>query len=708
MVKIQSFCTFDLMRNNLFKILLLIFILISCSDDMKNGNNLKNESSPYLLQHVENPVNWNPWDKKYLKQAKKENKLVIISIGYASCHWCHVMERESFQDLEVAELMNEKFISIKVDREERPDIDQVYMNAIQLITGSGGWPLNVITLPDGRPIWGGTYFSKEQWSSALKQISELYESEPEKFISYAERVQEGINSLNVVESKTNSFENVDLSKYSESLLKDIDEEYGGFKGAPKFMMPNNLEFLLRYSVQNQQENSKNKILKSLNMMAYGGIFDHVEGGFSRYSTDERWHVPHFEKMLYDNGQLMSLYSVGYRISKSELYKQTIYKIHEYINSEMKDFSGGYYSSLDADSKLEDGSYAEGEYYTWRKEELEKIIQDNFDLFTEYFNVNEYGFWEEENKYILTRTISDEEFIMKNNLKHTEFNNIKSVWLNKLKIARKQKKKPGLDYKIITSWNGLMISGYVNAYKAINDEVFMNEAINAGEFIYSNLVKRDGGLFHNYVNGQSKINGYLEDYAMVIQASLDLYEITLNQLWIERALKLSEYVINNFSSSESELFYFTSKKDEDLISRSVEFRDNVIPSSNSIMAKNLFRLYHYFDKEEYYERSKNMSLSVTQEFETYPSGYSNWFDLIYNLKSNYYEVAVVGENALEKVKQINSKYIPNKLIIGSTTENNLPLLKNRFIKDKTLIYVCVNKACKMPTESVEESVSLINY
>ena len=708
MVKIQSFCTFDLMRNNLFKILLLIFILISCSDDMKNGNNLKNESSPYLLQHVENPVNWNPWDKKYLKQAKKENKLVIISIGYASCHWCHVMERESFQDLEVAELMNEKFISIKVDREERPDIDQVYMNAIQLITGNGGWPLNVITLPDGRPIWGGTYFSKEQWSSALKQISELYESEPEKFISYAERVQEGINSLNVVESKTNSFENVDLSKYSESLFQDIDEEYGGFKGAPKFMMPNNLEFLLRYSVQNQQENSKNKILKSLNMMAYGGIFDHVDGGFSRYSTDERWHVPHFEKMLYDNGQLMSLYSVGYRISKSELYKKTIYKIHEYIKSEMKDFSGGYYSSLDADSKLEDGSYAEGEYYTWRKEELEKIIQDNFDLFTEYFNVNEYGFWEEENKYILTRTISDKEFIKKNNLQHTEFNNIKSVWINKLKIARKEKKKPGLDYKIITSWNGLMISGYVNAYKAINDEVFMNEAISAGEFIYSNLVKKDGGLFHNHVNGQSKINGYLEDYAMVIQASLDLYEITLNQLWIERALKLSEYVIDNFSSGESELFYFTSKKDEDLISRSVEFRDNVIPSSNSIMAKNLFRLYHYFDKEEYYERSKNMSLSVTQEFEAYPSGYSNWFDLIYNLKSNYYEVAVVGENALEKVKQINSKYIPNKLIIGSTLENNLPLLKNRFIKDKTLIYVCVNKACKMPTESVEESVSLINY
>ena len=272
---------------------------------------------------------------------------------------------------------------------------------------------------------------------------------------------------------------------------------------------------------------------------------------------------------------MSLYSVGYRISKSELYKQTIYKIHEYINSEMKDFSGGYYSSLDADSKLEDGSYAEGEYYTWRKEELEKIIQDNFDLFSEYFNINEYGFWEEENKYILTKTISDQEFIKKNNLQHREFNKIKSIWLNKLKIARKKKKKPSLDYKIITSWNGLMISGYVNAYKAIDDEVFKNEAINEGEFIYSNLVKEDGGLFHNYVNGQSKINGYLEYYAMVIQASLDIYEISLNQIWIERALKLSEYVINNFSSNDSELFYFTSRKDEDLISRSVEFRDNVI-------------------------------------------------------------------------------------------------------------------------------------
>lgn len=696
------------MTKNLLKIFITVFILISCDDNMIKGNNLKNETSPYLLQHVENPVNWNPWDKKYLDKAKKENKLVIISIGYASCHWCHVMERESFQDSTVAKLMNDKFISIKVDREERPDIDQVYMNAIQLITGSGGWPLNVITLPDGRPIWGGTYFSKGQWISALKQISEIYETEPEKFISYAKRVQEGINTLNDVVMQTDSFENIDIDKYSKLLLKNIDEEFGGFNGAPKFMMPNNLNFLLRYSVQEKQEKSKDKILSTLDKMAYGGIFDHVEGGFSRYSVDERWHIPHFEKMLYDNGQLMSLYSVGYKISDKDLYKDVVYKIHEYIDSEMKDISGGYYSSLDADSKLDDGTYAEGEYYSWEKEELERIIGENFDLFSEYYNVNDNGFWEEENKYVLIRSISDIEFIYKNKLDSATFQKIKSEWIYKLKLAKIDKKKPSLDYKIITSWNGLMISGYVDAYKSFNDEIFKNEAINAGEFIFKNLIKKDGGLHHNFVNGKSKINGYLEDYATVIQASLDLYEVTLNQKWIERALNLSEYVLSNFSGVESELFYFTSSQDEDLISRSVEFRDNVIPSSNSIMAKNLFRLYHYFDKQEYYEKAQNMSLSVTAEFETYPSGYTNWFDLIYNFKSNYYEIAVVGENSIKQVEEINKKYIPNKLIIGSKSENNLPLLKNRYVEGKTLIYVCVNKACKMPTEDLDKALSLIKY
>ena len=698
------------MRNNFLGILILFFILISCNSEilMNKKNNLINESSPYLLQHAKNPVNWNPWDNKYLNIAEKQNKLVIISIGYASCHWCHVMERESFQDSAVAKLMNEKFISLKVDREERPDIDQVYMNAIQLMTGSGGWPLNVIALPDGRPIWGGTYFSKEQWLSALNQISVIYEKEPEKFTSYADKVQEGINSLNIVDPAIDDFESIDLLKYSEKLIDSIDLKFGGFNGAPKFMMPNNLDFLLRYSVQENNLKAKNIILESLDKMAYGGIFDHIEGGFSRYSTDEKWHIPHFEKMLYDNAQLMSLYSKGFKVSNKKQFKKVVYKIHEYINKEMKDNSGGFYSSLDADSKIDENNYVEGAYYSWSFSELKNLINEDFDLFSKYYNVNDYGYWKEEDKYVLINNVSDTEFISEHNLTEEVFNEKLSNWVSILKEAKKDKNKPSLDYKIVTSWNGLMISGYVDAYKAFNDEIFLNEAIESAEFIYKSLTKNDGGLFHNYVNGKSKVNGYLEDYATIIQASLDLYEITLNQKWIERALKLSEYVIKNFSNDESALFYFTSKKDEELITRTIEFRDNVIPSSNSIMAKNLFKLYHYFDKQEYFDLSKKMALSVTNEFEVYPSGYSNWFDLIYNLKSKFYEVAIVGENAIEKATELNKKYLPNKLVIGSSTSNDLPLLQNRFINGKTLIYVCVNKACKMPTENLDESINMINF
>ena len=375
---------------------------------------------------------------------------------------------------------------------------------------------------------------------------------------------------------------------------------------------------------------------------------------------------------------------------------------------MKDAAGGFYSSLDADSKINENTYVEGAYYAWSYSELKNLIKDDFNLFSDYYNINEYGYWKEEDKYVLINNISDEEFMSKYGLSIDNFNNKLSSWISILKEAKKDRKKPNLDYKIVTSWNGLMISGYVEAYKAFKDEKFLNEAVKSCEFIYSRLAKKDNGLYHNYVNGQSKINGYLEDYATVIQASLDLYEVTLDQKWINRALVLTEYVITNFSNKDSALFYFTSKKDEKLITRTTEFRDNVIPSSNSIMAKNLFKLYHYFDKQEYYDLSKKMALSVSSEFEIYPSGYTNWFDLIYNLKSNYYEIAIVGYNAMTKVDNLNSFYLPNKLIIGSTTANDLPLLKNRFVDGKTLIYVCVNKACKMPTENLEESIKMINF
>ena len=698
------------MKKKVLLVFTFISIIYSCNlnSNMKKGNNLINETSPYLLQHAQNPVNWNPWENKYLEKAISEDKLIVISIGYASCHWCHVMERESFQDSLVAKLMNDKFISIKVDREERPDIDQIYMNAIQLMTGSGGWPLNVITLPNGKPIWGGTYFSKEQWLSALNQISDLYDKEPEKFIEYADRVQQGLNSFNFIEPNEKNLDSISLVNYSNKLLGQMDYKLGGLKGSPKFMMPNNLNFLLRYAVQENNKIAEEVVLKTLKNMAYGGIFDHVDGGFSRYSTDEKWHIPHFEKMLYDNGQLMSIYSKGYKHKKEELFKNVVYKIHDFIKLELKNESGGFYSSLDADSKVEKNLYVEGEYYTWDINELKSIILENFDLFSEYYNINEYGYWKNENKYVLIKNMSDKRFMDLHNLSKLSFEEMKSNWINSLKKARKNKIKPSLDYKIITSWNGIMISGYVEAYKAFNDDLFMNEAIQACEFIYSKLRKKDGGLFHNNVNGKSKINGYLEDYASIIQASLDIYEITLEQIWIERALELTEYVLEKFSNLNSPLLYFTSSDDDDLITRSLEFRDNVIPSSNSIMAKNLFKLYHYFDRKEFYDKSKAMALAVSFEFDDYPSGYSNWFDVLYNFKSKYYEVAVIGNEAVEKSNLINQKYLPNKLIVGSNTKNDLPLLKNRFVEKKTLIYVCVNKTCKLPTEKTSESITMIKF
>ena len=701
---------YNFMKKKVLLVFTFVSIIYSCNftSNMKNGNNLIHETSPYLLQHAQNPVNWSPWKNKYLEKAISENKLIVVSIGYASCHWCHVMERESFQDSLVAKLMNDKFISIKVDREERPDIDQIYMNAIQLMTGSGGWPLNVITLPNGKPIWGGTYFSKEQWLAALNQISDLYEKEPKKFIEYADRVQQGLNSFNFIEPNEKDLDSISLVNYSNKLLSQMDYKLGGLKGSPKFMMPNNLNFLLRYSVQENNKIAEEVVLKTLKNMAYGGIFDHVDGGFSRYSTDEKWHIPHFEKMLYDNGQLMSIYSKGYKHKKEELFKNVVYKIHDFIKLELKNEAGGFYSSLDADSKVEKNLYVEGEYYTWDINELKGIILENFDLFSEYYNINEYGYWENENKYVLIKNMSDKRFMKLHNLSKLSFEEMKSNWINNLKKARKNKIKPSLDYKIITSWNGIMISGYVEAYKAFNDSLFKNEAIQAGEFIYSKLRKKDGGLFHNYVNGKSKINGYLEDYASIIQASLDIYEITLEQIWIERALELTEYVLEKFSDSKSPLLYFTSSDDDDLISRSLEFRDNVIPSSNSIMAKNLFKLYHYFDRKEFYDKSKDMALAVSFEFDDYPSGYSNWFDVLYNFKSNFYEVAVLGNEAVEKSNLINLKYLPNKLIVGSNTKNDLPLLKNRFVEGKTLIYVCVNKTCKLPTENTSESINMIKF
>ena len=698
------------MKIKLFYFLSLLLIITACEkkESKEMSNNLINETSPYLLQHAYNPVDWNPWDSKYLDLAKKENKLVIISVGYSACHWCHVMERESFEDTIAAKLMNEKYISIKVDREERPDVDNVYMNAVQLMTGSGGWPLNVVTLPDGRPIWGGTYFTKDQWINALEQISKLYNDDPERLISYADQLEEGVKSLDVINlnETTPDFNLNIMQDYLNTWSTKFDVEYGGSKGMPKFMMPNNLHFLLKYSYQTENKEIQKFVELSLEKMAFGGVYDQVGGGFSRYSVDDKWHIPHFEKMLYDNAQLISLYSDAYKLTKNRLYKNVVYETIGFINSELKDSSGGYYSSLDADSKTDENVLEEGAFYVWTKEELIKVLKEKFTLFSDYYNINEFGYWED-NKYVLIRNQKGVEIASKYNISEDELNQLIQSCKSELIKVRNKRIKPRLDDKILSSWNGLMIKGFADSYKAFNEPDFLDAAVKNGEFIVKNLLQKDGQLLRNYKNNKGYINGYLEDYSAVISGFIALHEITLDDKWLKYSKKITDYVYNHFYNEETKMFYFTSDLDEKLLSRTVNFRDNVIPSSNSMMANNLFLLSHYFDNEYYLQTAKSMLNNISPEFDLYPDGFSNWLDLMLKLSDSFYEVALVGENALIKASEINKNFKPNKLIIGSLTESDLPLLKNRYVNGDTFIYVCVKKACRLPVKTSEEALGFID-
>ena len=674
---------------------------------LKHTNKLINETSPYLLQHAHNPIHWKAWNDSTLAEAKDKNRLIIISVGYAACHWCHVMEHESFEHIEVAQVMNDNYINIKVDREERPDIDQVYMNAVQLLTGSGGWPLNVVALPDGRPVWGGTYFRKEQWINTLNQIANLYSSNPKKLYEYAEQLEAGIKSLDIVNLNTNEikFEKSTIDNAINTWSKHFDYEKGGTNRAPKFMMPNNLHFLLREAYQNNHLQLQQYVNITLTKIAYGGVFDHVGGGFSRYSVDDKWHVPHFEKMLYDNAQLVSLYSDAYLATKNTLYKEVVYGTIDFIERELTNNDGTFFSSLDADSINKKGKLEEGAFYVWTKEELKGLLGDDFQLFSNYYSINDYGFWEH-NNYVLIRKDSEEAIIKKHNITPGYLKEKINYWKSVLLKEREKRDRPRLDDKILTSWNALMTKGYADAYRVFNEERFLKAALKNAQFIITTQSKEDGGLNHSYKEGKSTINGYLEDYATTIDALIAIYENTLEEKWLQHARNLINYTLDNFFDEKSNMFFFTSNQDTALVSRTIEYRDNVVPASNSIMAINLFKLSQYYSNASYEKTAMTMLNNMLPELEKYPSAFSNWLDLMLNYTNNYYEVAIVGENAKEKLIALNKTYIPNKLIAGSNLENDLPLLKGRYSEDKTRIYVCVNKACKFPVVEVDKAIDLM--
>ena len=684
-------------------------MVLTCKNEIahKYTNELIYESSPYLLQHAHNPVNWNAWNEKTLAKAKSEDKLLLISIGYASCHWCHVMEQESFEDSIVAQHMNKNFINVKFDREQRPDVDQIYMNALQLMTGSGGWPLNIVALPDGRPVFGGTYFEKEQWIDIINQISKTYQENPKQLYEYADKLEHGIKSLGIVTLNTDEpiFEISFVQNALKNWEENFDQVYGGTSVSPKFMMANNYHFLLRYAYQNNDKKLQEFVNLTLTKMAYGGIYDQVGGGFSRYSVDEKWHIPHFEKMLYDNAQLVSLYSDAYLITKNELYKDVVTETLDYIKTEMTTNNGAFYSSLDADSHTSEGKLQEGAFYAWNKEELKSLLKADFDLFSDYYNVNNYGLWKDGN-YVLIRKDDDTSIIEKYRLSQNELEQKKMAWKTILYKAREKREKPRLDDKTLTSWNAMMLKGYVDAYRVLGDEKYLDVAEKNAYFIKKKQLREDGGLNHSFKNGKSSINGYLEDYATAIDAFIALYETTLDENWLNIARDLTNYTFDHFFDESSSMFFFTSNSDASLISRSIEYRDGVIPASNSIMAKNLFKLSHYFDNDYFYETALTMLNNMKPEIQDYTSSYSNWLDLMLNFSNPFYEVAIVGKDAKQIVSELNNHYIPNKLIVGSTSDNDLPLLKNRYNPEKTLVYVCVNKTCKLPVTEVESALKLL--
>ena len=670
-------------------------------------NDLINESSPYLLQHAHNPVDWKAWNKETLDKAKDENKLIIISVGYSACHWCHVMEEESFENEAVAKLMNDNFISIKVDREERPDIDQIYINAVQLMTGKGGWPLNCIALPDGRPIFGGTYFTKEEWIKALTELSNLYKNNPKKATEYADKLIKGIqesqliavNNDEAIFKKSEVFTNVKLWQ------KDLDYKEGGLLGEIKFPMPGSLHFLLRYSIQNNDKSIQKYVQTTLTKMANGGIYDAIGGGFARYSTDAKWHIPHFEKMLYDNAQLVSLYSDAYLATKDDLYKKTVIETLDFVEKELMDINGAFYSSLDADSKNKEKKLEEGAYYVWKQEELQAILKSDYPLFKEYFNINESGLWENGN-YVLFKNQLDKDFAVENKLTLKELESKVKNWKQVLLTARSKRERPHLDNKTLTSWNALMIKGYVSAYRAFKNPHYKAIALKNANFIINNQLNKDGGLNHSYKEGKSSISGFSEDYATVIDAFIAVYQITLDEKWLNKAKQLTDYTMTHFWDKKTNMFYFTSKTSTNLIARKMEIADNVIPGSNSILAHNLFLLGHYYSNETYAAIAQKMLNNVKGDALQSPAEYYNWLDLMLNYTDDYFEVAISGKEAISKTNQLQSYYLPNILIAGATKHSKLPLLENRFIENETYIYVCVNKACKMPEKEVVIAVNKI--
>lgn len=650
-------------------------------------NELHLQTSPYLLQHAFNPVHWKPWNEKTLEKAVSENKLILVSIGYSTCHWCHVMEKESFENPEVAQLMNDHFVNIKVDREELPQIDNYYIKAVQIMTKKAGWPLNVVCLPNGHPIWGGTYFAPQQWMDYLNQLQELYNKDPEKVEEFAQKLQQGISALSsgpFLDPKTRF--NLDL--LMDKWAKSFDWEFGGYAIAPKFMMPNNLLYLQKYAVKNKDTTLLSYIDLSLTSMAWGGIFDPIEGGFCRYSVDHKWHIPHFEKMLYDNAQLLSLYSDAYKRTQDPLYKQVIEKTIGFISNSFSNKQGAYYSALDADSINTSGNLQEGAYYFWSKQELKDILKGDFELFSTIFNINEYGYWEEDH-YVLIQNQPLAQIAKQYAISIAELEKRKQVMEALLLSHRTKRAKPFLDNKTLASWNALYIVGLLDAYTALNKKQYLEKAVTAFDFIYTKMYCSEKGLYRSYTSAKKGPLAFMDDYAFFIQASIYLYQHTAQTHYLEIAKQATDYSLDYFWDTTSGFFFYSQNKQEDILN-SIETEDNVIVSCNSTMANNLYQLGILFQNDHYTKIAGNM-LEVILTQVDYPSAFSNWL-LLDLYKTSPSELVLVGQDALKESLNLRKQLITSTLIYPVQEKCTIAFLNKPQTNPELTAYFCTSNTC----------------
>ncbi|MFO7743601.1 MAG: thioredoxin domain-containing protein [Anaerolineae bacterium] len=655
-------------------------------------NRLAEESSPYLQQHADNPVDWYPWGEEALQRARAEDKPIFLSVGYSACHWCHVMARESFEDQETAEILNEHFVSIKVDREERPDLDRIYMSAVQALTGSGGWPMSVFLTPDGKPFYAGTYFPPEprygmpSFKHVLRTIADAWERQRQELVEGGDRVVESIGRQMAARAPEQDLESEALARAFRSLRRDFDDQYGGWDGSPKFPQPMIVEFLLRHHHVTGEPEALRMAVKTLDSMARGGIYDQLGGGFHRYSVDERWVVPHFEKMLYDNAQLSRVYLHGWQVTGEPLFRAVVEETLDYVGREMTDPAGGFCATQSAESEGE-----EGKFFIWSSEEIERALDEGADRFMSLYGVTPQGNFEGKN--ILTFSGMWEERQRTARARRQLFE------------VRQRRERPERDEKVLTAWNGLMLAAFAEAGQALQRRDYLEVADRNAAFLLDELRADEGHLLHTWRDGQAKGRAYLEDYTHFVDGLLALYQATFDPRWYQAAEELVGLMLERFRAAEGG-FFDTGEAHEELVTRPRSVQDNAIPSGNSMAAWTLLRLTQLSLETRYADIAHRSLRQVQQLLAQYPLGFGQWLTALNYALADIREIAIVGHPEAPDVQAMlrvsRDGFQPHQVLaVGEPGDTPVPLLQDRDrIHGKATAYVCVDFTCRQPVTDPE--------